>query len=642
METRHFIVGSAGHIDHGKSTLVEALTGTNPDRLPEEQKRGMTIDLGFAHLPLVHEGVEYSLGLIDVPGHADFVKNMVAGVGAIDLAMLVVACDDGWMPQTEEHVQILDYLDVPAGIVALTKSDLIDDPAAKMEEVAAELKGTFLEGAPIIPVSALGDLGMTELKLAMLKLLAAQQAPADLGKPRLAVDRVFSPKGIGTVVTGTLTGGTLKAGTEVVVEPSGHKATVRSIQSHLQKSDLAYPGMRTALNLTDLAAGRSTGEKGVGRGDTVLGESVGASDTFDVLLRKHDRVVAGQPKSLQELKDGRKVRVHLGSAGLDAQVFLVDGGKLERGRESIAQIRFAKPAFALAGDRFVLRDWGQHGTVAGGIVLDPRARRRHFHTDARKESNVTVAASLDEPAEYLAAVVQNRLAAPAEEVFRLSPFSPEQLKTAAEQSEDVLTADGWLMDAAFWNGKAASSRKIVETFHETQPDETGMPIADLRTELAMPSQEVFDLLLAYLEKEEGFTRSKGRFTAPGHKLELPAHLVAAGDRIRRQLDSANPLEPPAPSEMIVSEDDQQALRFLVETGEVIQLDPKAILSAAAYEVAREKVVAHLTAEKKATASELRQILGTTRRVLIPLLERLDSSGVTQRIEEFRVLRRKSS
>src|ERR1700731_4579508 len=301
-ELQHFIVATAGHVDHGKSALVKALTGIDPDRLPEEKARGITIDLGFAHLemPASAPGASsFQLGIVDVPGHEDFVKNMVAGVGSIDLALFVVAADDGWMPQTEEHLQILAYLGINRAVIALTKIDLIRDEHRVIAAIHDKLRDTPFTDAPIVPTSVVTERGLDHLKAALAQVLACMPSPRDIGKPRLPVDRVFTLRGIGTVVTGTLTGGTLRRRQSVAIQPSGKVARIRNIQSHNHDVEFGVPGTRTALNLTDIAVSDD-----VRRGDVVtLAEFGGASDVFDIALEVSQR--ANRP-----LRDGAQVHVH--------------------------------------------------------------------------------------------------------------------------------------------------------------------------------------------------------------------------------------------------------------------------------------------------------------------------------------------
>ena len=357
--SRNYIIGTAGHIDHGKSTLVHTLTGTNPDRLPEEQERGVTIELGFAHfsLPVPKTSEDtFELGVVDVPGHADFVNNMVAGVGAIDLGIFVVAADDSWMPQSEEHLQILSYLGITNFIVALTKADLCEDLEFVTEMLADDLQGTALEGAPIMPVSAPTGLGMDELKETIANILSETPAPRDFGQPRLAVDRAFSPKGVGTVVTGTLTGGEVKTGDALIAYPSGLKANVRSIQNHSSSLDHAVPGMRTALNLPDLPL-TAKGRKGVSRGNLLVGGKPGeASYEVDVELVRSSRPIPGQKGTLRPLKSNHRIFVHHGSGRTQARVLFPEGNSLQPGETTIAQLRFDQPVHSFVGERVVIRE----------------------------------------------------------------------------------------------------------------------------------------------------------------------------------------------------------------------------------------------------------------------------------------------
>jgi selenocysteine-specific elongation factor len=362
-------------VDHGKSSLVKALTGTDPDRLPEEKARGITIDLGFAHLELPASTLvapSLLLGIVDVPGHEDFVKNMVAGVGSIDLALFVVAADDGWMPQTEEHLQILTYLGVNRAVVALTKLDLIEGGHRVIAAIHAKLRDTPFADAPIVPTSVVTGRGLDHLKAAIAQVLAGMPSPRDIGKPRLPVDRVFTLRGIGTVVTGTLTGGSLRHGQSVAIQPSGKIARIRNIQSHNRDVEFGVPGTRTALNLTDIAASDD-----VRRGDVVtLAEFGGPSEILDVVLE-------GSPRANRPLRDGAQVRVHHGSANVRAKVVFFSHKELGPGEKVLAQLRLEAIPFVFAGDRFVPRDSAGQNTLAGGVVLDSDPNRKLFWSEAR-------------------------------------------------------------------------------------------------------------------------------------------------------------------------------------------------------------------------------------------------------------------
>ncbi|MHB8578131.1 MAG: selenocysteine-specific translation elongation factor, partial [Dehalococcoidia bacterium] len=359
-----FVIGTAGHVDHGKSTLVHALTGIDPDRLREEKERGMTIDLGFAWLKLPG-GREVSI--VDVPGHERFIKNMLAGVGGIDLALLVVAADEGVMPQTREHLAILDLLGIGSGVVAITKRDLVDDEWLELVQADIEetLTGTTLAGSPLIPCSASSGAGLPELIAAIEAKLDSTAPKRDIGRPRLAIDRAFSIAGFGTVVTGTLIDGLLRTGAELVVEPGGQRTRVRGLQSHRHKVDRTEPGSRTAVNL----AGLSTDELSRGM---VLTTPGWLAPTSAVDVRLH--VVADLARPLRH---NVQVTFHTGAAEVPAKVRLLDADEIAAGEHGWAQVRLLEPVAVVKGDSFVVRS--PNATLGGGVVVDshPKRHRRH-------------------------------------------------------------------------------------------------------------------------------------------------------------------------------------------------------------------------------------------------------------------------
>src|SRR5437868_1839825 len=335
MIEKHFILATAGHVDHGKSALVKALTGTDPDRLPEEKARQITIELGFADFNLTApNGETIHSGIIDVPGHEDFVRNMIAGVGSIDLALFVVAADDGWMPQTEEHLQILTYLGVSRAVIALTKSDLGEiDSATK--QIRIQLRGTLFAESPIVPTSIRTSQGIENLKSAIASELAAMHPQRDFGKPRLFIDRAFTLRGIGTVVTGTLNGGSIRRARDVVIQPGDVSARVRSIQNHGRDVEIAQPGMRTAINLPDL----SIGENGIQRGDIITVHSLGSPHaTIDVLLERSSRLKRNSPAA-RPIQNGSSVHCHCGTGRIAAKITLLDQPAVGAGQSAIARLR---------------------------------------------------------------------------------------------------------------------------------------------------------------------------------------------------------------------------------------------------------------------------------------------------------------
>lgn len=463
--SQHFIVATAGHVDHGKSALVKALTGTDPDRLPEEKLRGITIDLGFAHLELLSlkpTDSSFLLGIVDVPGHEDFVKNMVAGVGSIDLALLVVAADDGWMPQTEEHLQILTYLGVSRAVVALTKIDLTEDEPEAVAEIREKLRDTPFASAPIIPTSVVSGRGLDHLKAALARVLADTPPPLDIGKPRLPVDRVFKLQGIGTVVTGTLTGGTLRCGQMVVIQPSGKKAHIRSVQSHNRDVEVSGPGTRTALNLPELNA---LGE--VRRGDTVTLDAFGGpSRVVDVLLEL-------SPRASRPLKDGSRVRVHHGSCNVAAHVAFYETKLLTVGEHALGQLRLEAPSLVFAGDHFIVRDWAEQNTLAGGIVLDPDASRQSFRSEARLQFLSERAQWPDDVSHFVTSEVARDVAARQSQLLSKSQFSAYAISDAVPrlvaEGKIVLSGD-FVLDFAKWQALRCRAADAIDAHHRAHPN----------------------------------------------------------------------------------------------------------------------------------------------------------------------------
>lgn len=360
-----YVIGTAGHVDHGKSTLIKALTGIDPDRLPQEKERGMTIDLGFAWLTLP-SGRE--VGIVDVPGHERFVKNMLTGVGGIDLALLVVAADESIMPQTREHMAILDIVRVKGSLITITKSDLVDEELLELVKVEVEdtLKGTSFEGSPILAVSAYTGQGLEELKATLEQMLDSTQPRPDLGRPRLPVDRCFTVAGFGTVVTGTLIDGTLSLGQEVELAPSGLRARVRGLQSHRKKVKVADPGRRLAVNLSGISHDQ------IERGDVV---TIPGWLRPTTMLDARLRVIRGAPRPL---KHNEGVTFHVFTSETNARVRLLDAKELKPGEEGWAQIHLSDPIPMVKGDFFVIRS--PETTLGGGKMVDPYPRRhRPFH-----------------------------------------------------------------------------------------------------------------------------------------------------------------------------------------------------------------------------------------------------------------------
>jgi len=650
---KHFILATAGHVDHGKTSLVKALTGIDPDRLPEEKARGITIDLGFAYLNLPVPGDPdslFRLGIVDVPGHEDFVKNMVAGVGSVDLALLVVAADDGWMPQTEEHLQILSYLGVKRMVVALTKIDLAENQAVLTDCIRQQLHDMPFASVPIIPVSTVTQTGIDELKSALVSVLCTTPAPLDIGKPRLAVDRAFALHGIGTVVTGTLTGGAFSVGQPVVIQPGAKRSRIRTIQSHNQNTALVGPGTRTALNLTEVGVGghasTAASQQVVRRGDVVtLAEFGSPVSTLEVLLTRSARLRQTRMPTAGQLKDGAQVRVHHGSGNWTARLHLLDQKELLIGESVLAQLCFEAPIFAFVNDRFIVRDWCEQQTLAGGIVLAFGASRKEFHKPAwRVFLNKCAAAQRDASARVAAELEHSGVVCRSDFLVR-SNFSAAELTAVASRFADegrARVAPELIADGKWWSTLAQRAIAAVDAFHQAHPHLAGLPITELRSVLAdrLNLPQAFEMLLVDLVKR-GFAQAGTVIKRTTHRAELPPHLQPASARLRSAL-ALKPFEPPSRSELAHDPLAQQALRFLIATGEVVELGPDTVMTKEALARATDLIKDFLIRNRTATVSELRQVLSTSRRIMVPLLERLDNSQVTVRQGDQRVLRRSVS
>ena len=636
MSQKNFILATAGHIDHGKSTLIEALSGINPDRLPEEQKRGMTIDLGFAHLNIKdteNQDEIFSLGLIDVPGHADFVKNMVAGAGSVDLAMFVVAADDGWMPQSEEHLQILSYLNVKRAVVALTKSDTVDDIDFSIEVIRDSLKGSAFENSPVVPVCALIGEGIDEIKKVIINELKELPPPADISKPRLCVDRVFSPKGVGTVITGTTHGGGFSKGQKVIIQPQGTETTIRSIQNHNSQLDDCKPGMRTALNIPDIEILKGKSKEGIRRGDTITIADLGTPSR-----RVHVEVhVSERATKIQTIKHAQRVRFHHFSTTISGKILFFENTNLEKGNKQIAEIRLDRPVFTFAGDRFVLRDWSKQFTIGGGIILDSTPPKRSYRTEKQRNFLLMRASNPNEFTTHLNSLLTRDNYIKSNTPLSQSSFSKSVIEHAIENNDAVVSGN-FIIDKNWWSEINEIAGNRIKTIHEKHPELPGIDISQLRTFMKkrVVDSKLFEFLIDQLCKS-GFTKKDTILSIDSHKASLPNHLTSSGKKIISLLD-ANPLEPPNPKEIINSENDEAALKFLLQTNEAIQLDEKVILLSKNYNKAVDKIRSYITQNGPATAADLRKALSSTRRVIIPLLEHLDKEGITFRSGDTRVLK----
>ncbi len=639
-------IGTAGHIDHGKSTLVKALTGIDPDRLAEEKERGMTIDLGFAWLRL-QNGREVSI--VDVPGHEGFIKNMLAGVGGIDAAVLVIAADEGVMPQTREHLAILDLLHVQRGVVALTKVDLVDQEWLELvrEEIAEQLKPTTLAAAEIIPVSAYTGQGLPALVAQLERILDESQERQDIARPRLPIDRVFTMTGFGTVVTGTLLDGTFKTGQEVEVLPQRLKTRIRSVQTHRHQVEIAIPGSRVAINLANVA--RTELERG-----NVVALHGQLQSTMLIDARIQLLADAARPFGHNTLVD-----FYSGSQEVPARVRLLDVEELKPGQSAWAQLRLSRPAVLARRDRFILRIPSPGMTIGGGEVIDvkPRYHRRFqqpvlagLETLERGSPDELVLAALDRRRELTRAgakslhgLVGYELA----EIARQSNLSQDVTRHTLETllSEGRVRRVGILWFAqTVWETLKEESVRLVSEQHRQYPLRSGLSKEEWRTRLNLPPKMAPEIFLA-LQKEGQLAEAISATGIPGGFIRLPGFVPTFNAAQQQQVDRLlrlfheHPYTPPGRSEAetIVG---AEILAALIEQGRLVKLggstDTVLFLSES-YEEAIAKLVAYLQEHGKMTAAEARDIVGTTRKYILPLLEHMDEQRITRRIGDERIL-----
>jgi len=632
---KYFVIATAGHVDHGKSALVKALTGTDPDRLPEEKARKITIDLGFAELNLTApNGQTIHAGIIDVPGHEDFVRNMIAGVGSIDLALFVVAADDGWMRQTEEHLQILMYLGVKRAVVALAKSDLgrIDSVT---DGIRNQMRETVFARSSIVPTSVRTAEGIENLKSAIALELAAMHPQRDFGKPRLFIDRAFTLRGIGTVVTGTLSGGSIRRSQDVVVQPGEISARVRSIQNHGRGIEIAQPGMRTAINLPDL----SIGENGMQRGDLITAPGLGSPRaTVDVLLERSSRLKRNSPAA-RPIKNGSFIQVHIGTGRIAAKITLLDKSALEVGQSAIARLKFDSPVVAFVGDRFVVRDSPEQNTIAGGTVLDPNADLANF----RSVSQIQFLRARATAPHDIDVCVRSEIALRGfvlrKALLNESPFSDGEISEALERLQcagEIVLCSEMVTDRKAWQQLRERAISLIDEAHKGNPERAGLHLNELRSTLGIQESNVFEALIADLCVKD-FVRKGSAIARISHRPLLPAELQAVERKIRESL-SHKPFDPPPRREIETNRHAQQVLRFLTETGDLSEIGSDVVLLRENFERMKHEVADFIAQNGPATVSELRKALESSRRIMVPFLEKLDRDGVTRRMGDKRCLR----
>jgi selenocysteine-specific elongation factor len=631
---KYTILGTAGHIDHGKSTLVKALTGTDPDRLKEEKERGITLDLGFASLDLPGGN---RLGIVDVPGHEGLIKNMLAGVGGIDMVMLVIAADEGIMPQTREHLAICDLLHVKQGLIVLTKMDAAEKDwlALVQEEVRAFVKGTFLEKAPIVPVSAKTGENLDKLKQE-LDTLANKVAPkSPNGILRLPIDRVFTMKGFGTVITGTLLSGTVSQDQEVDIIPKSITTKVRGIQSHNQAAQRAVAGQRTAVNLQGVEKDQ------LSRGDTIVTRG------FFKTTRNVDCSLTMLPQALRSIRTGTRIRFYNNTQEAIGRATLVGSQELNPGDEGYVQFRLEQPVLIQHGDRFIIRFYSPMETMGGGMVLNPHPRR---HRNVSMQDSVRNLGILEKGIldERLAVLIAGKALAGMEEAEVIGSIAADKAEVTAAlaalaQKKLIVRVDNLFVHTSHLLTLEQKVLSLIADFHKANSLKPGID-----------KEEVKGLIKLRLHPKalgmaiDGLIRKK-QIESDGSKLKLPGFRPAVGkdqelykDRIVEAIRKGGS-QPPVREEFpalfgITDKDAKDLLRLLAAEGRVIRINDSLYLDKTVLETIKADLMKFLQDKKEIIVAEFRDLAKTSRKFAVPILEYFDSQKFTQRVGDKRVLR----
>jgi len=629
------VIGTAGHVDHGKSTLIAALTGIHPDRLKEEQAREMTIELGFGWLTLPNGE---DLGIVDVPGHRDFIENMLAGVGGIDAVLLVIAADEGIMPQTREHLAILDLLQIPAGLIVLTKIDLASDSTwldLVETDIRAAVKNTVLQDAAIVRVSAKTKTGINILISNLQSLLENRPARPDLNRPRLPIDRAFTMSGFGTVVTGTLSDGRLNVGDEIEIMPNSLRGRIRGLQTHKQKEDIAIPGSRTAINISGVET------DSIRRGDVVIHPGQYRP------VRRLDARFRLLNDSTTNIKHNDEVKFFTGASETMATVRLLGTDELAPGSEGWVQLELREPVIAVRGDRYILRRPSPGETLGGGVIVDHQPKGRH------KRYNEEMLRSLESlrqgsPSEILLDAAMALGVAPIHDVVSRSRLDRSDAESALNEligSNNILALEGGVItidgdtlvaSASTWNSLRDTILRLVEQYHGNFPLRRGIPREELKSRLKQPPR-VFNAAIKYLVAGSFVTESGNFVSQAGYAIKFNIQDQARVDALMRRFHE-NPFSPPSVREC-ENDAGAEVLRALIELGDLITVSADVIFRKTDYDSMKRKIQQILEQNGKITLAEVRDLFNTSRKYAQALLEHFDATGFTLRDGDFRKLRK---
>jgi len=648
------VIGTAGHVDHGKSTLVRALSGIDPDRLQEEKKRGMTIDLGFAWIELPVVGASganetavagivsptETVGIIDVPGHIDFIKNMLAGVGGIDAAMLVIAADEGVMPQTREHLAILDLLAVPAGLVALTKVDLIDDPEwleLVQLDIAELLHHTQLANAPIVPVSATTGKGLIDLRRTLSQILGKLAPRRNRARPRLPIDRVFSLSGFGTVVTGTLSDGQFAVGDAVEILPGGRAARIRGLQSHKQSIAHGEPGSRLAINLS-----------GVDIHEVHRGSVVAKPDTLHttLLIDVQFRLLADAAKGVTH---NQRVDFFSGAAEIPATVRLLGTESLEPGQQGWLQLRLDRPAVVVSGDRYILRQPSPSATLGGGIVLSPHPRRRWRRFDPAVLARLQTLAN-GAPDEILLQTLARHpfltpkaLLAQSELDLTVAQAALAELQSSGAITLLATSTEPVLLTLELWARVQQQLLALLDRFHEQSPLRRGMARGEARSRLqnVLARSELpvrlFNTIIAQLRQSGAIAGDDSLIWRSGFAVHFTLHQQQLIDHVLTLFTNA-PYTPPSEADIgRLLGNEAELVDVLIDQGVLVRISGGVLFQQRDFAEIVTRVRTTAQEQGTITLAQVRDLFNTSRKYAQAILEELDAQRITRREGDLRVL-----
>jgi len=628
------VIGTAGHVDHGKSTLVQALTGMHPDRLKAEKAREMTIELGFAWFRLPN-GRE--VGIVDVPGHRDFIENMLSGVGGIDAALLVIAADEGVMPQTREHLAILDLLQIRTGLVVMTKIDLVDDPEwldLVHLDIEAVLEGTRFENFPLVRVSSFTGEGIPELIDKLSEILENSESRVDYGRARLPVDRVFTISGFGTIVTGTLVDGVFRVGDEVEILPGQRKARIRGLQNHKAKTDHSEPGSRTAINLSGIEVDQ------LNRGDVVC--AIGKYKPTQ-RIDAHIRLLTDIKNPLRH---NQEVKLFIGSTEVIARVRVLGSDQIDPGGQGWIQLETSQPIVALRTDRFILRRPSPGETIGGGEVINPFPGKRHKRFDANIINQLEAYAG-GNPDEILLQASSELGIATFDAIYKkgriASSLANQFLKGFVEKGLLINLEDSNLEEADYalfasknwYEGMLDKSISILRQYHQQYPLRPGIPREELKSRLKLP-QKQFALLIALWEKEKRFTVDRSFYALIDFKVNFRTNERVKVNQLLAQFE-ANPYSPPSIKESLQVVD-VEIFNALIDQEQLIAVNNDVVFLKSTYDQMVQEVLDRLKREGQITVAQFRDMYQTSRKYALSFLEQLDAQGLTERVGDARQLR----